>query len=138
MAVSNPITYANAGVLFGTTDVSDEITTITLTPEPSMAQLQAFQNYVYSAKGVTTWGGEITAVYDNTAGSAYKLLLAAIGGTNLTISLQPAGPTPTSNEEIVFEAVIGDSEIPMEASGEIQVRTFQFMVNGIPTYGTVG
>ena len=134
MTVSTPVTYQGAVALIGATDVSDEMTTFTLTPDSRLAQMPTFGNSSVSARGVITWEGEATAVYDNTSGSAYKLLkAAAVAGTATSLVFRPEG-TATGNEGITVSAILGEGPIEAEADGGIQIRVFPFMVTGTPTF----
>jgi len=129
------VTYQGAVVELSGTAVSDETTTFTLTPDNEMPTAMTFDGQV-SARGATTWEGEVTAVYDYTAGSAYRLLLAEAetptsGGYVMTF--QPEG-TSTSYEEIQVKAAVGYPTIEAEGDGGIQLRTFPFTLTLAPTF----
>jgi len=132
------VTYQGVVVLISATDVSDESTTFNLTPETDTPSAMTFAGQV-SAQGATTWSGELTAVYDNTAGSAYKLLLAeaetpTAGGKLLVF--RPEGST-SGKESIQVMAVVGYPGIEAEGDGGVQLRTFPFSVTGTPTFTAV-
>lgn len=132
------VTYQGSVVLLSATDISDEATTFTLTPETDTPSAMTFAGPV-SAQGATTWTGEMTAVYDNTAGSAYKLLLAEAqtptSGGYLVV-FRPEGTT-SGKESIQAKAIVGYPTIEAEGDGGVQLRTFPFSVTGTPTFTAV-
>lgn len=129
------VTYQGAAVLLGSTDVSDEATEVTLTANTDIPTVQTFSGQV-SAQGATNWDGQITVVYDYTAGSAYRLLDAEAktptsGGYAMTFQ---AEGTSTGNEEVDILAILGEAPIEATGDGGVQLRTFPFVVTGTPTF----
>jgi hypothetical protein len=132
------VTYQGAVVELSGTAVDDETTEFTLTPDTDMPTAMTFAGQV-SAAGSTTWKGQITCVYDITAGSAYALLLAETqtptsGGYAMTF--QPEGAT-TGKEEIQVMAAVGYPAIEAKGDGGIQLRTFPFTLTTNPTFTSV-
>jgi len=128
-------TYQGSVVTLAAADVSGEITTFTLTPTTNIPSVMTFGGQVV-AQGETTWEGEITCIYDNTSGSAYKLLKAEVDSPTsggYAVVFEPEG-TATGNEQIAVTAVVGDAPIEAAGDGGVQVRAFPFTVNGTPTF----
>ena len=66
-----------------------------------------------AAQGSTTWEGQVTVVYDDTAGSAYELLLAEAESptaAGYSVLFQPEGAT-SGDEEIQTLLIVGYPEV---------------------------
>jgi hypothetical protein len=131
------IVLTNAYVLFGSTDISDHVSSISLSSSYDLVETTAFGQTAKTRVAGLVDNSVTLELHQDYATSSIEQTIYPTLGTSVTIAVKPVnGTTTTINPQYSFSAVVSEWTPLNGAVGELASASVSWPISGVITKTT--
>jgi hypothetical protein len=131
------IVLTNAYVLFGSTDISDHVSSISLSSSYDLVETTAFGQTAKTRVAGLVDNSVTLELHQDYATSSIEQTIYPTLGTSVTIAVKPVnGTTTTVNPQYSFSAVVSEWTPLNGAVGELASASVSWPISGVITKTT--